>query len=603
MSSSSRRGAIGRKPKRAGVPSLLICSGLGAATFATPPRNVPNHPGPNMALNPVTMETLSDANPIDHGRNFLTGGRTAGMNEAQYCSFLGDNPRTQRVDRDNFAFDGTAGEEIAIRLASDGTNFSGTHASLAISDQIRNVQFFRADHSALPNALRGRLPATGRYVITVQQQQQGTARERPFTGDYCVTLRSTGNAAASLRPTDSVEDAANAPPTADAGPDQSVVDADRDGSENVQLDGSGSADADGRVVSFDWSENGKSLAQGAQPRVNLTVGRHVITLTVTDDEGATGTDDVHVMVEENTAECLVDEDCPDDQNACTDTYCTDGQCENVFIDLIECNDFDACTIESCDPTDGCQYTPIDCDDGLFCNGLESCDQGACVSAGSPCAAGLFCDESVDACVECLTGAHCNDNAVCTADTCTNGVCQNSDIAGCCESNNDCNDGTMCTLDQCINHVCSHPPINCSDGNACTMDTCNTTTGCIHTPISCDDGNVCTDDSCDTRLGCANDPNTVACDDEDFCTSGDTCSAGVCGGQSVDCDDGLFCTGVEFCIDGDCASTGNPCAEGQFCDEENGCSGLARTTNLRSGTTTTSTRSTMSATISTGRTKK
>lgn len=667
MSVQSCRGAVGGKPKRAGVYTFLVGSSVSAIALATPPRTTPNPPPANMELTPTTMESMPNANPVDHGRNFLTGGRSEGMNEAQFCSNLGDNPRTQRLDRDNFAFDGTAGEEISIGLAADGANFSGTHASLAISDQIRNIQFFRADHSALPNALRGKLPATGRYVIAVQENQ-GTARETPFLGDYCLTFRSTGAAAASLRPTDSVEGAENVPPTANAGPDQTAVDTNGDGSESVQLDGSQSKDPDGRLVSFDWSENGKSLAQGAQPRVSLAVGRHDLTLTVTDNDGATAKDNVQIMVEENTAECAVDEDCPDDQNACTDTYCVNGACENVAIEDIECNDHDACTIETCDPNDGCQYsavncddnnactldscdpttgcahtavtcddnngcttdtcdgalgcrfanntsscddgdsctnndrcaggscagTPLSCNDGLFCTGSESCDDGQCVTTGSPCVAGQVCDENSNACVECLTAVHCNDGDDCTADTCKNGNCQNTTITGCCETNGDCDDGSLCTIDRCTNNQCTHSARNCSDNNACTLDTCSTVTGCLNTSISCDDGNVCTDDSCDPAFGCENQPNTVSCDDDDFCTLGDTCSNGVCGGPSVECDDGLFCNGAEICNSGDCASSGNPCADGQFCDEVNGCTGLARTSNPRNGTTST-VRPTMSST--------
>jgi hypothetical protein len=34
----------------------------------------------------------------------------------------------------------------------------------------------------------------------------------------------------------------------------------------------------------------------------------------------------------------------------------------------------------------------DCDDGLFCNGTESCHQGRCLSSGNPCPAGGYCTE-------------------------------------------------------------------------------------------------------------------------------------------------------------------------------------------------------------------
>ena len=42
----------------------------------------------------------------------------------------------------------------------------------------------------------------------------------------------------------------------------------------------------------------------------------------------------------------------------------------------------------------------DCDDGLFCNGPETCDQqtGECVDGTAPCGADQDCDEQLDQCV-------------------------------------------------------------------------------------------------------------------------------------------------------------------------------------------------------------
>src|SRR2546425_1200214 len=35
------------------------------------------------------------------------------------------------------------------------------------------------------------------------------------------------------------------------------------------------------------------------------------------------------------------------------------------------------------------------------------------------------------------------------------------------------------------------PGSCDDNNVCTTDTCDPVQGCIYTPVNCDDGNVCT----------------------------------------------------------------------------------------------------------------
>ncbi|RDV10348.1 choice-of-anchor D domain-containing protein, partial [Pontibacter diazotrophicus] len=95
----------------------------------------------------------------------------------------------------------------------------------------------------------------------------------------------------------------NQAPVADAGDDQAVTAA-SDGFASVQLDGSGSTDADGTVASYVWTEGGAQLATGATPTVSLGVGTHTLTLTVTDDEGATDTDQVTVTVNSGVGELV-----------------------------------------------------------------------------------------------------------------------------------------------------------------------------------------------------------------------------------------------------------------------------------------------------------
>lgn len=95
-----------------------------------------------------------------------------------------------------------------------------------------------------------------------------------------------------------VRSGGNQPPTADAGFDRSVNDADNSGSENITLDGSGSSDPDGQIVNYRWTEGPTVLADGASatPAVTLTVGTHTIQLTVTDDAGDTASDTVTITV-------------------------------------------------------------------------------------------------------------------------------------------------------------------------------------------------------------------------------------------------------------------------------------------------------------------
>lgn len=92
----------------------------------------------------------------------------------------------------------------------------------------------------------------------------------------------------------------NQAPVANAGSDQTVIDGNGDGSENVTLSGSASSDADGTIVSYAWSEGGASLGSGAILTRSFAIGTHVVTLTVTDNGGATATDTVTVTVQPAT---------------------------------------------------------------------------------------------------------------------------------------------------------------------------------------------------------------------------------------------------------------------------------------------------------------
>lgn len=115
------------------------------------------------------------------------------------------------------------------------------------------------------------------------------------THDLTLTVTDNGGAADTDMVQVVVRDA-NAVPTADAGDDQTANDSDGNGSENVTLDGSGSSDSDGTIVSYEWKKGETVIATGVTPTVNLTTGEHTITLTVTDNNGATASDDVVITV-------------------------------------------------------------------------------------------------------------------------------------------------------------------------------------------------------------------------------------------------------------------------------------------------------------------
>ncbi|WP_218127111.1 malectin domain-containing carbohydrate-binding protein [Catalinimonas alkaloidigena] len=88
----------------------------------------------------------------------------------------------------------------------------------------------------------------------------------------------------------------NEAPVAEAGMSMRLNDEDFNGLETAVLNGSGSRDADGEIVRYSWQKDGVEIATGITATVQLGVGTHQITLVVTDNRGATATDQVEVVV-------------------------------------------------------------------------------------------------------------------------------------------------------------------------------------------------------------------------------------------------------------------------------------------------------------------
>src|SRR5439155_1451647 len=150
-------------------------------------------------------------------------------------------------------------------------------------------------------------------------------------------------------------------------------------------------------------------------------------------------------------------------NACTsgDT-CLDGDC--VDGPVLHCDDWNSCTTDECDHSDGCVHVP---------NNLPCDDDGS------------------------------DDGDMCRArGTCVDGACVHRPV--------DCDDGNECTTDGCDrSQGCWHTSnsLSCDDGDACTMgDTCADGACVGGRARDCDDGNGCTTDSCDRSWGCVQSPN-------------------------------------------------------------------------------------------------
>ncbi len=104
-----------------------------------------------------------------------------------------------------------------------------------------------------------------------------------------------------------VYSAANQPPVADAGSDQTVEQTYYQGAD-VTLDGSGSSDPDGDPLTYSWTWTGGS-ATGVSPTVSLPLGTTTITLVVNDGTVDSDPDTVNITVHDTTPPVIT---CPAD---------------------------------------------------------------------------------------------------------------------------------------------------------------------------------------------------------------------------------------------------------------------------------------------------
>ncbi len=163
-----------------------------------------------------------------------------------------------------------------------------------------------------------------------------------------------------------------------------------------------------------------------------------------------------------------------DGNACTAAdKCTGGQC--LGGGQLPCSDGNVCTDDGCDAKSGCTFLAnlVGCNDGNACTENDGCQGGGCKS-GKP--------------------LDCNDANTCTVDLC-------DPAKGCAYQNvanaTPCNDGDACTVsDTCSGGIClAGSKLQCNDNEVCTTDTCEPKSGCVYTPHPdaepCDDKSACT----------------------------------------------------------------------------------------------------------------
>ncbi len=194
--------------------------------------------------------------------------------------------------------------------------------------------------------------------------------------------------------------------------------------------------------------------------------------------------------------CSFNSDC-DDSNVCNGTEtCNAGECEPWVT--LDCDDSVACTIDTCDTQDWCEHTTddADCDNGLFCDGNETCHiTNGCEDWTEPCTGNQTCNEWTNMCedpTDCVVDDDCDDGNVCDGEeVCVSGVCDEGVAL-------DCDDGVSCTDDSCdITDGCEHVTDDavCDNGLYCDGDeTCHITNGCEDGTAPCTGDQTCNEET-------------------------------------------------------------------------------------------------------------
>ncbi len=218
----------------------------------------------------------------------------------------------------------------------------------------------------------------------------------------------------------------------------------------------------------------------------------------------------------------------------------------------------------------------DCDDSLYCNGVEVCVVGSCVAGSSPCeGATPECAEDNDTCAECLQDSHCSDGVFCNgAEACVAGTCvpsndpcaENAAQPFCDETNDrcmeclgkdDCPEGEVCNVSvgSCVACVSDADcPSGYCVGNECVE--CRTSANCTD-GLYCNGAEICSGGTCVAATNPCSGATPV-CDE-----TGDRCVECL---NDSHCSDGQFCNGAETCINEECVAGSSPCQAGELCRE-------------------------------------
>jgi hypothetical protein len=231
----------------------------------------------------------------------------------------------------------------------------------------------------------------------------------------------------------------------------------------------------------------------------------------------------------------------------TITGCSsDADCD----DGLYCNGSETCVDTICQAG-----TAVDCpDDGLFCNGNEVCDEvnDECTHSGDPCTSPLMCYEVDDICVECFGDEDCIDGEPCTDDFCDTGTGQCSNTWPSCGPEDGCCAPGCSGLDD--------PDCSCGNG------VCEGGEDCDTCPLDCISGQGGTCAACFKGV-CNGDchPRKEGPDCAD-CAPGYCCGDGFCEGDEDGYNCEVDCGPPPFCGDENCDPSEDPCGCPADCGE-------------------------------------
>jgi subtilisin family serine protease len=208
-------------------------------------------------------------------------------------------------------------------------------------------------------------------------------------------------------------------------------------------------------------------------------------------------------------------------------------------------------------------TDADCDDGLFCNGVETCSAGDCLSGQEPCP-GETCDENANACLPlvcdedgiCEQGEDCNNCPIdCISGggqggVCGNGVCEPSIGEDCLSCAADCAGKQVGAAKRqyCCGDGDGTKPVDCADPR-CTNE--GFECGDAPPPYCCGD-EVCDagEDQCSCSADCGDPPSN----ETDYCSDdSDNDCDGQIDGDDPDCGGGCLPKRATCTLDNECCS--------------------------------------------------